>query len=107
MSVKTIQVAAHHEFDYRVMADFSAGKLACVAAIAQHDDSVRKFRYFAKPVRNVDDVSVKVKLEVGSSIIRMRAFKESALAISTICCCAMERFFRGVRLERFMPNRLR
>ena len=35
-------------------------------------------------------VSVNVRLDVGSSIITIRAFIESVLAISTICCCAID-----------------
>ena len=37
-------------------------------------------------------VSVSVRLEVGSSMMMTRASSESALAISTICRCAIDRF---------------
>ena len=40
-------------------------------------------------------VSVSVRLEVGSSMMMTRASSESALAISTIWRCAMERFSTG------------
>ena len=41
--------------------------------------------------RNRSATSLSVREEVGSSMIRMRALMEKALAISTICCWAMLR----------------
>ena len=66
----------------------------------------------AQPVRDVDDrhavaaqaattscsraVSASVRLEVGSSMMSSRASSESAFAISTSCCCAIDRAAIGV-----------
>ena len=49
-------------------------------------------------------VSVSVKDEVGSSMTMMRALVESALAISTSCCWAMERALREVHGGRLRPT---
>jgi hypothetical protein len=49
-------------------------------------------------------VSVSVNEEVGSSITIMRALVESALAISTSCCWAIERVLREVHGGRFRPT---
>ena len=45
--------------------------------------------------RNSCSVSALEMAEVGSSIISMRAFREIALAISTICCSPTRSVFSG------------
>ena len=52
-------------------------------------------------------VSVRVRLDVGSSRISSRASSDSALAISTICCCASESSATGVSGEKSTPSRSR
>ena len=96
------QIAADHQLHHLVVPDLLALQSAGVLPIAQGDDAVGDLLYLAEPVGNIDDadplgradpcmifssvsVSLRVRLDVGSSMSRMRVFIESALAISTIC----------------------
>ena len=84
------------------------GAVTHVAAVAQHRDPVGERHHLVDAVRDVDDRrrrraascrmirksrahSAGDSAEVGSSMIRMRASSDSALAISTSCCSPMRR----------------
>ena len=56
---------------------------------------------------NKRSVSCNVSDDVGSSMMMMREFSDSAFAISTICFSAMDNCSSGVRLEKFMPRRFK
>ena len=53
-------------------------------------------------IRNSSSISVSVRAAVGSSMIRTSDLNESALAISTICCCATARPETRARGSRWM-----
>ena len=57
-------------------------------------------RWSVRMIANRRAISGSESAAVGSSITRMRAFCDSALAISTICCCATPSRCTGVRVSR-------
>ena len=59
----------------------------------------------SRMMRNRSSISRAVKAEVGSSMMRMRASIDSALAISTICCLEMGRSPTTVRGEMSILSR--
>ncbi len=115
--VKAAQIPADHQADHVVMGDLIARQFTGVAAVAQAHHAVGNLGDLAEAVRNINDadalvcelfhglqegglVSAAVRELVGSSRTRMRAFCERALAISTSCCWAMERFLtRRARID--------
>ena len=90
-------------------------------AVAQHDDAVGALLDLVQAVRDEDHatppalssamtfrsraVSVAVRLEVGSSMMTMRASSDSALAISTSWRWASERSATGVSASKSTPSR--
>ena len=58
----------------------------------------------ARTRSNSRSISRSDSAAVGSSMTRMRAFCESAFAISTTCCCAMPSSWTSVRVSRSRPS---
>ena len=118
-----VQRAADHRGDDLVDAGGGEVAGADVAAVAQHRDAVDDARHLVEPVRDVDDadalvarssritsnrrsVSLSVSDEVGSSMISTSASSDSALAISTICCCADRQVRTGAAGSISTPSRV-
>ena len=99
--VEARQIATHHHPNHLVVSNFFASELPAFLPIPQNDNPIGKLLNLAQTMRNIDDahafdarslhdskscsVSVSVRLDVGSSIIRIFAFNDIARAISTIC----------------------
>ena len=92
-----------------------------VASVAQDGRAVADARKLLHPVRDVDDRDAaarsgarsrrtadrsrdSVSADVGSSMMRMRASSDSALATSTICCSATPSVRRGASGSIAMPS---
>ena len=63
--------------------------------------------FSAAITRSSRSVSAIVRLEVGSSMITRRASSDSALAISTSCRCASDRFATIASAPKSQPSRWR
>ena len=110
--VERFQVAADHHADHGVVPDLAPRQFAHDAAVAQHHDPVGAVLDLVQAVRDEDHatppalssaitfsrraVSEAVRLEVGSSMMTMRASSDSALAISTSWRWASDRSATGV-----------
>ena len=114
--VERLQVAADHHADHGVVPDLAARQFADHGAVAQHDDPVGALLDLVQAVRDEDHrhavalssamtfksraVSEAVRLEVGSSMMTMRASSDSALAISTSWRWASDSSATGVSASK-------